>query len=137
MQSSLKKRYEDVSYFQKETDCLEALDQKPNVLILNDSQQFSRPVSFIRKVKEYNGVNVIFVSKNTHLFNMLKVIKGGAADFVRKDSCTNYAVNKSIERLMKLTDNFSEHVSSKEFFQTSSFQMSNPLYFRLSRFMLF
>ncbi|NRA10891.1 MAG: response regulator [Crocinitomicaceae bacterium] len=137
MMNSLKERFMDVSYFRNEAEFLELLDQKPNIVIIDDSRSYSRPIDILKSVRKHKSVHVIYVSKNTHFINILKVIKYGAIDFVRKDSCTNYAVNKSIDRIFKLTDNFKEKVSSKEFFESSGIQKRYPLCFRLSRFMMF
>lgn len=137
MMMSLKERYTDVSYFRNETECFELLDQKPDILIVDDSRRFSRSFDFLNSVKEDTRTHVIYVSRDTHILNIQKVIKSGAMDFVVKDPYTNYAVHKSIERLLKLTDNFKEKISNKEFFKSSSIQKRYPRRYKLARLMMF
>ena len=136
MMPILRKKYTEVSYFRNESECLKLLDQKPNILILNDSRRNIQLFDFLNNVKADTKPHVIYLSRDTRIFNILKVFKSGASDFVVKDSCTNYAVNKSIERLLELTENFKKKVSSEYFFKSSSIQERYPRRFRFAQLMM-
>jgi DNA-binding NtrC family response regulator len=136
MLESLKLRYSDVSHFRNVSECTIALDQKPDILILDDTLKVNKPLDFLEAVNKNTKAHVIYLSKDTQFFHIKKVLSRGAIDFIVNDSCANYAINKSIERILYLSDNLKISITAKDYFHASSIRVRFPRRFALLRMVL-
>lgn len=136
MLESLKLRYSDVSYFRNSGDCQKVLDQNPDILILKDTLKIDKQFDFLKSVKRDTKAHVIYLSRDTHFMHVKKILKKGALDIIVNDSYANYAVNKSIERILELTDNLKNNITTKECFYSSSIKSRFPYRFGLLQMIL-
>lgn len=106
--------HNDVTFFSNGTDCLNNLDQNPDIIFLDHNMEDITGFEVLKKIKRYNpNIYVVMVSGQENIKTAVDALKYGAFDYVIKDESVsdkmNIIINKIIkvkEELKKLNPNF-------------------------------
>lgn len=106
--NALKKTYSDVTYFHSERECMEALNELPDVLILDHKLENSTGFEIMEEVhrKTRNKTNVLYISAQEKVHVTLKALRCGALDYLEKDSNAVSCIKSALEKIQSLTDGF-------------------------------
>ncbi|MBL6963834.1 MAG: response regulator [Bacteroidetes bacterium] len=90
--------FDNVMVFDSGEDCINNLDKKPDVIILDYEMKGINGIQTLKKIKEYNkDIKVILCSSQEEMDVVFDSLKFGASNYVRKNE---FAYNK-IKFLMK------------------------------------
>lgn len=105
---ALKDDFIDVTYFQSESECIKALQQLPDILILDHKLENTTGLEIIEEVKRIRGnkTHILYLSAQEHVHITLKALRSGAIEYLEKDSCTIRSIGKAIKKIQRLTQNF-------------------------------
>lgn len=108
IQQALMEDFSDVTYFQSERECIKALIHKPDILILDHKLELCTGLEIIDEVQRLcgNKTYILYLSAQEHVHITLKALKNGAVDYLEKDSCTITGLSEAIQKIKKLTQNF-------------------------------
>ena len=121
IQEALKEKFTDVTYFQSERDCIKALVEKPDILVLDHKLENCTGLYIIKEVHRLCGekTNILYLSAQEHVHITLKALKSGAVDYLEKDSCTITGLSLAIKKIQSLTQNFTIPLNIKAYRQAS------------------
>lgn len=121
IQEALREKYLDVTYFQSERECIKALIDKPDILVLDHKLENCTGLQIIQEVQRLCGerTNILYLSAQEHVHITLKALKSGAVDYLEKDSCTISGLSIAIKKIQKLTQNFTRPLNIRAYRQTS------------------
>lgn len=106
--------HKDITYYNNGTDCLNNLDQKPDIIFLDHNMEDLTGFEVLKKIKRYNpNIFVVMVSGQETITTAVDSLKYGAFDYVIKDDKVSekmaLIINKIImvkEELKKTNKNF-------------------------------
>jgi DNA-binding response OmpR family regulator len=115
IKKALQDNFSDVSYFQFEKDCINALCQRPDILILDHRLELCSGLEIIDEVQRICGerTNILYLSAQEHVHVTLKALKKGAVDYIEKDSCTIVGLGLAIKKIQRLTRDFTTPLNIK------------------------
>jgi FixJ family two-component response regulator len=101
-----------IEYFQREQDCLSALENAPDVLILDHRLQYTTGLEILDEVnrKCKGKVQVIYLSGQEYMHIAIKALKEGAVTYIEKTSNSANAINSVIDQIVSNTKNFNAHL---------------------------
>ncbi len=100
------KKYDNIKTFKKGADCLNELQLKPDLIVLDYSIDGMSGLELMRKVRETNPeVDFIFMSGQNNVEVAVKIMKLGAFDYVIKNENAPVRLVQSIEQAMAVTRN--------------------------------
>lgn len=98
------KKFTNIQSFNSGEECLRALGQKPDIIILDYTFDGMNGLEFMRKVKtEQPEVDFIFISAQNDVEVAIKIMKLGASDYVIKNEKAPYRLVHAIEHLQVAT----------------------------------
>ena len=78
--------YTDISYFSNGNDCLNNLDQNPDIIFLDHNMDGITGFEVLKKIKRYNpNIYVVMVSGQEDIKTAVDALKYGAFDYIIKD----------------------------------------------------
>lgn len=100
----------DVQYFQGEKECIEALSNRPHVLILDHKLEKCTGLDVLRELKDRYGdsTKVIYFSAQEHVHVTLKALSEGAVNYIEKSHCSLKELDHAIESMIDMTDHFTK-----------------------------
>jgi DNA-binding NtrC family response regulator len=79
--------YNDITYYSNGNDCLNNLNQNPDIIFLDYNMDDLTGFEVLKKIKRYNSnIHVVMVSGQENIKIALDAIKYGAYDYVTKNS---------------------------------------------------
>jgi DNA-binding NtrC family response regulator len=98
------KKFKNIITFKNGQECLEKLNKKPDLIILDYSTDDMSGLEFMRKVKETNpDVDFIFLSGQNDVEVAVKIMKLGAFDYIVKNEKAPARLVKTIGHAMAVT----------------------------------
>jgi len=106
--------YNDITFFDNGNDCLNNLNQNPDIILLDHNMEDLTGFEVLKKIKRYNpDIYVVMISGQKNIATAIDALKYGAFDYVIKDEnvcnkLTNIINNiiKVKEQLKKANPNF-------------------------------
>ena len=119
---SLKDDFADVTYFQTEQECIDALSQKPDILILDHDLNDCTGLDILSEVQRICGpsTNVIYLSAQEHVHVTVRALRSGALEYLEKGSSTVNAIAHSIRKIERLTHQFTRPLNIQAYRAESS-----------------
>ena len=114
---ALKDNFNDVTYFQTESECIRALNSKPHILILDHKLEHCTGLEILDEVQRMCGAStsVLYLSAQEHVHVILKALRLGALEYLEKGSSTVEAITNSINKIQRLTNYFNETLNINEY----------------------
>ena len=117
--------YSNITYFSNGNDCLNNLNQNPDIIFLNHNIDSITGLKVLKKIKCYNSsIYVIMVSSQQNIKIAVDSLEYGAYDYIIKDNLVydkmSRIINKIIkekEDMIKSTSTFIE-ISKNEFLES-------------------
>ncbi|CAM2914499.1 Response regulator receiver domain-containing protein [Flavobacterium succinicans] len=79
--------YTDITYFSNGKDCLNNLDQNPDIVFLDYNMDDLTGFEVLKKIKRHNpNVYVVMVSGQENIKTAVDALKYGAFDYITKNS---------------------------------------------------
>jgi len=77
--------YTDVSLFQQGNDCLNSLEQQPDIILLEQGLDKQNGLELLKKIKRYNpGIFVVFIAGQEEMEAAVNSLRYGAFDYIIK-----------------------------------------------------
>lgn len=135
---SLLKSYESIKYFRNLDECKKMTQTTPDVLILDEDLRENDRFCSLRSIDQFSSAHIIYMSEANHFSHIVKAFKLGASDYIIKDAYLYYSINRSVDRLLRLTSKSEGRVSNYDCRETSAIKNIYPFRFKiyqwLSRF---
>jgi FixJ family two-component response regulator len=98
------KKFKNLQVFKNGEECLNAIHQNPDIIILDNSYEGISGIELMQKVKAENSlIDFIFLSGQSEIPIAIKIMKLGAADYIIKNEQAPFRLVRSIEQLLKVT----------------------------------
>jgi DNA-binding NtrC family response regulator len=95
--------YTDITYFSNGKDCLNNLDQNPDIIFLDYNMDDLIGFEVLKKIKRLNSnIYVVMVSGQENIKIAVDAIKNGAFDYVTKNSFVCEKMTNIIEKISQL-----------------------------------
>nr|WP_315170916.1 response regulator [uncultured Flavobacterium sp.] len=95
--------YTDITYFSNGKDCLNNLDQNPDIIFLDYNMDDLIGFEVLKKIKRFNSnIYVVMVSGQENIKIAVDAIKNGAFDYVTKNSFVCEKMTNIIEKISQL-----------------------------------
>ena len=79
--------YTDITYYDNGNDCLNNLDQKPDIIFLDHNMEDITGFEVLKKIKRQNpNIYVIMISGQKNIKTAVDALKYGAFDYIIKDN---------------------------------------------------
>jgi len=94
----LRSRFQNIQTFRNIDECIGAINQNPDVIILDYSVDGLSGLDFMKKYKEkHPQIDFIFLSAQNDVEVAVKIMKMGAADYIVKNQNAPERLEKAIE----------------------------------------
>ena len=101
--------YNDISYFNNGNDCLNNLDQHPDIIFLDHNMDDITGFEVLKKIKRYNpNIYVVMVSGQDNMKTAVDALKYGTFDYVIKDSNVCEKMNVVIDKIVAIKEQLSK-----------------------------
>jgi DNA-binding NtrC family response regulator len=95
------KKYTNLKTFMTADECLKAISQKPDIVVLDYSFQGITGLELMKRVNaEYPEIKFVFLSGQNDVEVAVNIMKMGAADYIVKNSKAPDALVNSIQYLL-------------------------------------
>jgi DNA-binding NtrC family response regulator len=97
--------YSDIVYFDNGTDCLNNLNQDPDIIFLDHNMDDMTGFEVLKKIKRYNpNIYVVMISGQENIKTAVDALKYGAFDYVIKDSNVCDKLTQIITNIIKVKE---------------------------------
>lgn len=97
--------YTDISYFSNGSDCLNNLDQKPDIIFLDHNMDDLTGFEVLKKIKRYNpNIYVIMISGQESIKTAVDALKYGAFDYVTKDATVCDKIQLILNKIIQVKE---------------------------------
>ena len=131
----LEKKFSDVFYISSEDEAIKALNQLPNIIILDENVRFTKGV----EIRHYSDklenhlIHMIYLTRKNKFKNAVRACKLGAIDFIIKDSYAAVGSVMAINRIVAITKDFSINFDRVKYRKSSSFKPLPLLLMKIMR----
>lgn len=104
MQRLLEKmEFENIRTFDNGQDCINALDDKPFIILLDYEMEGLNGFEVLRKIKRYDpNTYVIMMSAQESIDNAVNTLKFGAFDYIVKGEDESTKLQSALDRIYKI-----------------------------------
>jgi DNA-binding NtrC family response regulator len=97
--------YTDITYYTNGNDCLNNLDQKPDIIFLDHNMEDITGFEVLKKIKRQNpNIYVIMISGQENIKTAVDALKYGAFDYIIKDNMVASRMNLIITKIIKVKE---------------------------------
>jgi DNA-binding NtrC family response regulator len=97
--------YEDVTCFTNGFDCIENLNQNPDIIFLDHNMEDLTGFEVLKKIKRFNpNIYIVMISAQESINTAVDALKYGAFDYMVKDATVCEKMQKVIERILKIKE---------------------------------
>lgn len=97
--------YQLISTFTNGVDCLNALDQKPDIIFLDHNMDTFSGYEVLKKIKRQNpDIFVVMVSGQEDIKTAVDSLKHGAFDYILKSGNDSEKINAVIEKIAQVKE---------------------------------
>lgn len=97
--------YQVISSFTNGVDCLNALDQKPDVIFIDHHMDTFSGYEVLKKIKRFDpNIYVVMVSGQEDIKTAVDSLKHGAFDYILKSNDEEQKINEVLEKIAKVKD---------------------------------
>jgi DNA-binding NtrC family response regulator len=97
--------YTDITYFSNGNDCLNNLDQRPDVIFLDHNMEDITGFEVLKKIKRLNpNIYVVMISGQENIKTAVDALKYGAFDYIVKDNMVSEKMNLIISKIIKVKE---------------------------------
>ena len=97
--------YTDITYYSNGTDCLNNLDQKPDIIFLDHNMEDITGFEVLKKIKRQNpNIYVVMISGQETIKTAVDALKYGAFDYIIKDNMVSEKMNLIITKIIKVKE---------------------------------
>lgn len=98
--------YTDISTYSNGTDCINALNEEPFIVLLDYQMEGLDGFDVLRKIKRYNpNTYVVMISSQDDVGNAVDTLKYGAFDYIVKSDSDMDKLEHTLNRIYKLEEN--------------------------------
>jgi DNA-binding NtrC family response regulator len=116
LKMALKNDKYDIKVFQKENKCIEEIKICPDILILDHKLEHTTGLEVLDLVNRMNHgkTKVIYLSAQEHVHIAVKAMKRGAITYIEKSDDTVKEIDKIIQKMTKITNNFQSNIDNND-----------------------
>lgn len=93
----------DVTYYSNGKDCIDNLDQKPDIIFLDHNMDGMKGFDVLKKIKRHNpNIYVVMISGQENIETAVDALKYGAFDYLIKDGTVNVKITKIISKIITI-----------------------------------
>jgi hypothetical protein len=93
----------DVTYYSNGSDCLQNLNQNPDIIFLDHNMNDLTGFEVLKKIKRTNpNIYVVMVSGQENIKTAVDALKYGAFDYIIKDELVCEKINLIIEKIINV-----------------------------------
>lgn len=97
--------YNDIMYFDNGNDCLNNLNENPDIIFLDHNMDDMTGFEVLKKIKRYNpNIYVVMISGQENIKTAVDALKYGAFDYVVKDSNVCDKLTQIISNIIKVKE---------------------------------
>lgn len=97
--------YSDITYFNNGNDCLNNLNQNPDIIFLDHNMDDITGFEVLKKIKRYNpNIYVVMISGQENIKTAVDALKYGAFDYVIKDANVCDKLTQVINNIIKVKE---------------------------------
>ncbi|PJJ08299.1 response regulator receiver domain-containing protein [Flavobacterium sp. 1] len=97
--------YTDITCYNNGNDCLNNLDQKPDIIFLDHNMEDITGFEVLKKIKRQNpNIYVVMISGQENIATVIDALKYGAFDYIIKDSIVSERMNLIITKIIKVKE---------------------------------
>lgn len=97
--------YTDITYFDNGIDCLNNLDQNPDIIFLDHNMEDITGFEVLKKIKRQNpNIYVVMISGQENIKTAVDALKYGAFDYLIKDDMVCDKLNSIINKIIKVKE---------------------------------
>ncbi len=97
--------YKDITTFDNGDDCINSLQNKPDVIFLDYNMDNLTGYDVLKKIKRYDpNIHVIMISGQEEIKAAVNTLKHGAFDYIQKGDDTEEKIIEVLEKVMKVTE---------------------------------
>lgn len=112
----MNQNYNDVTYFNNGSDCLDNLSKNPDIILLDHNMENISGFEVLKKIKRFDpDIYVVMISGQENIKTAVEALKHGAFDYIIKDKDVCENMNKIIEKIKSVKRELRK--SNKNFFQ--------------------
>jgi len=97
--------YEDVSTFENGPDCLNKLQEKPDVVFIDYNMDTFSGYEVLKKIKRFDpNIYVIMISAQNDIKPAVDALKHGAFDYIQKGDSEEDKIKDVLSRVVEVKD---------------------------------
>jgi len=97
--------YENVSIFENGTACLNKLNEKPDIILLDHNMDTLTGYDVLKKIKRFDpNIYVVMVSGQDEVKPAVDLLKHGAFDYLQKGDNDENEIKQVLEKIIKVKD---------------------------------
>ena len=97
--------YQNVSMFESGTACLQKLNEKPDVILLDYNMDTYTGYEVLKKIKRFDpNIYVVMISSQDDVKSAVDTLKHGAFDYIQKGDDDEKVIKHVLERIIKVKD---------------------------------
>lgn len=112
--------YEQISLFENGTDCLKALNEKPDIIFLDHNMDTMSGYEVLKKIKRFDpNMYVVMVSGQEDIKSAVDALKHGAFDYIQKGDDEMTKIKDVIVKIIEVRELLQQSKPGliKKFFQ--------------------
>ena len=97
--------YTDITYYNNGNECLNNLDQKPDIIFLDHNMEDITGFEVLKKIKRQNpNIYVVMISGQENIKTAVDALKYGAFDYIIKDDMVCEKMDLIINKIIKVKE---------------------------------
>jgi DNA-binding NtrC family response regulator len=103
--------YNDITLFANSIDCIDNLDQNPDIIFLDHNIEDIVGLEVLKKIKRYNpNIYVIMVLRQESIKTVVDALKFGAFDYLIKGNDVNEKMTMIITKIITIRDQLKKNM---------------------------
>lgn len=109
--------YQDLKLFEKGNDCLEQLNQQPEVILLDHDMEGISGIEVLKKIKRIDpNIYVVFLSGQEAIINAVNALKYGAFDYIVKGGNEYECIKNVLDKIEAVKAEMKKRTLMNKFF---------------------